>query len=42
MNTEWMMTYFEQKELLPALNKEQLIKSVALAEKIFEHDDADH
>jgi len=42
MNTEWMMTYFEQKKLLPDLNKEQLSKSVALAEKIFEHDDADH
>lgn len=42
MNTELMMTYFEQKELLPDLNKEQLTKSVALAEKIFEHGDGDH
>ena len=42
MNTEWMITYFDRKKVLPDLNKEHLSKSVALAEKIFEHGDGDH
>ena len=37
MNTEWMISYFGQKDLLKNLNKEALVKSVSLAEEIFVH-----
>lgn len=35
MNSEWMIQYFEEKNLLTDLNKEALIKSIQLAEQIF-------
>src|SRR5436309_1445614 len=37
MNTEWMISYFGQKDLLKNLNKEALVKSVSIAEEIFVH-----
>ena len=37
MNTEWMISYFGQKDLLKNLNKEALVKSVSFAEEIFVH-----
>lgn len=35
MNTEWMIPYFEQQQLLPALNKTALQQASQLADKIF-------
>jgi hydroxymethylglutaryl-CoA lyase len=35
MNTEWMIEYFEEAGLLQQVNKEELMKSINLAEKIF-------
>lgn len=35
MNTEWMISHFEQKLLSPQLNKEALLESLRLAEEIF-------
>lgn len=35
MNTEWMIPYFEEQQLLPALNKEALQQCSLLADKIF-------
>ena len=35
MNTEWMIGYFQQKDLLENLNKEALSKSLQLADGIF-------
>jgi hydroxymethylglutaryl-CoA lyase len=35
MNTEWMIPYFEQEHLLPALNKEALQQCSRLADEIF-------
>jgi len=35
MNTEWMIVYFQQKDLLENLNKEALSKSLQLADEIF-------
>jgi hydroxymethylglutaryl-CoA lyase len=36
MNSEWMINYFEEKNLLNGLNKEALLESLKLAEKIFQ------
>lgn len=35
MNTEWMIPYFEEKNLLPALNREALSLCSSMAETIF-------
>ena len=35
MNTEWMIDYFKQLNLLPSLNEEALQESLQLAEQIF-------
>jgi hydroxymethylglutaryl-CoA lyase len=35
MNTEWMINYFEEKQLLPPLNMTALEKSLRLASQIF-------
>lgn len=35
MNTEWMIPYFEQLDLLPVLNKEALQQASRLADKLF-------
>lgn len=35
MNTEWLIPYFEEQQLLPRLNKEALSKSLQLASAIF-------
>ena len=35
MNSELMIQYFEEKELLTDLNKEALIESLQIAERIF-------
>jgi hydroxymethylglutaryl-CoA lyase len=35
MNTEWMIPYFEEQQLLPALNKTALQQSLQLAAEIF-------
>lgn len=35
MNTEWMIHYFEEKGMLPGLNKEALDKSLSMAQEIF-------
>jgi hydroxymethylglutaryl-CoA lyase len=35
MNTEWMISYFEEKEVLPRLNMQALKNSVTIAEEIF-------
>lgn len=35
MNTEWMIPYFEEQQLLPAINKEALQRSLQLAAEIF-------
>ncbi|MFI5133208.1 MAG: hydroxymethylglutaryl-CoA lyase [Chitinophagales bacterium] len=35
MNMEWMINYFEQKNLLEGLNKEALAESLRIAEEIF-------
>lgn len=35
INMEWMIQYFEEKNLLPPLNKDALAESIRLAEKIF-------
>jgi hydroxymethylglutaryl-CoA lyase len=35
MNTEWMVQYFKEKNLLPALDLDALKKSLILAEEIF-------
>jgi hydroxymethylglutaryl-CoA lyase len=35
MNTEWMIDYFREKQVLPPLNEEALKKSLALADGIF-------
>ena len=35
MNTEWMISYFKEKNLLPSLNMQALKNSVTIAEEIF-------
>ena len=35
MNTEWMISYFNEKNLLPSLNMQALKNSVTIAEEIF-------
>ena len=35
MNTEWMIEYFEEKKLLPPINKEALAASLRMAGEIF-------
>src|SRR4029079_11002723 len=35
MNTEWMISYFEDRDLLPQLNKEALNESLRIAAEIF-------
>lgn len=35
MNSEWMITYFEEKKILPELNKEALLESLRIAGEIF-------
>jgi hydroxymethylglutaryl-CoA lyase len=35
MNTEWMMTYFKERNILPTFNEEALFESLRLAEEIF-------
>lgn len=35
MNSEWMIGYFEEKNMLPVLNKEALIRSLEVAGEIF-------
>jgi hydroxymethylglutaryl-CoA lyase len=35
MNSEWMITYFESKGIMPALNKEALAESLRIAGEIF-------
>ncbi|MGB8193167.1 MAG: hydroxymethylglutaryl-CoA lyase [Chitinophagaceae bacterium] len=35
MNTEWMIPYFEERELLPLLNKDALQESLRIATEIF-------
>lgn len=35
MNSEWMIQYFESNSLLTDLNKEALVESIQLAEKVF-------
>jgi hydroxymethylglutaryl-CoA lyase len=35
MNTEWMVGYFEEKGILPELNKQALQESLQLASEIF-------
>ena len=35
MNTEWMIQYFEENNVLPALDYNALQKTLSVAEKIF-------
>lgn len=35
MNTEWMISYFEERNLSPQLNKEALVESLRIASEIF-------
>ncbi len=35
MNTEWMIEYFEENNVLPSLDPNALIKAISVAEKIF-------
>jgi hydroxymethylglutaryl-CoA lyase len=42
MNTEWMLTYFEDKKLVKDLDKQHLTEAVSLAEQIFNHADGDY
>jgi hydroxymethylglutaryl-CoA lyase len=36
MNSEWMIDYFEEKKMLPALNREALKECLRIAEEIFQ------